>query len=217
MNRAILYVIIALLLGTTESRSSAQTPHHEEQLQEVVVLAGKQKKKKILRQGVRIPGAVISLTPDKVRCEIGSEIVVRHPFVAEEITFDVLANNIEDVVLGIDIYRTDSTFARLLSQPLLINLTQGKKQRITVAPDKQVILEPGRYIVSMGFVDCSEAIKKQWNDSTIWDNATRLEMMKQNILFPFYLKDGYVKTHANDTPEKSKMNVGLRVKGVEYR
>ena len=216
MNRTVLYVITALLLALTATRSSAQTPTCEERLQEVMVL-GKQKPKNLLRRGTRIPGAIVMLTPDQVGHEVGSALTLSHATELKEITFDILSNNIEEAMLGIVIYR-DSTYAEVLEKPIQAHIPKGKKQTITVTPEKPLLLEPGRYIIAVSFVDCAKETRAQWTLSSQWTDKQRYEMAQQCCMqFPLYSKEGYMRADATDTFEKRNLNIGLKVKGIESK
>ena len=212
MNRTFQYVATALLLALTATRSSAQTPTSEEQLQEVVVL-GKQKQKKLLRRGTRMPGAIVMLTPDQVGHEVGSALTLKHATELKEITFGILSNNIEGAMLGIVIYR-DSTCTEVLDSPLIAHIPQGKKQTITVTPEKPLLLEQGRYIIAVSFADCAKETRAQWTLSHQWTDKQRYEMAQQCCMqFPLYSKEGYIRADATDTFEKRNLNIGLKVKG----
>ncbi len=214
MNRTVLYVITALLLALTATRGSAQTPTSEEQLQEVVVL-GKQKQKTLLRRGTRMPGAIVMLTPDQVGHEVGSALTLKHATELKEITFDILSNNIEGAMLGIVIYR-DSTCTEVLDNSLIAHIPQGKKQTITVTPEKPLLLEPGRYIIAVSFADCAKETRAQWTLSHQWTDKQRYEMAQQCCMqFPLYSKVGYMRADATDTFEKRNLNIGLKVKGCD--
>ena len=211
MLRTILH-IITLLLVVTPARSSAQQPTDDRELQEVVVLGAKHKQRRLTSRGTRIPGAVSMFTPDKVGYEVGSALNVKRPFELREITFDILSNKLKGATLQVAIYR-DSTFAAVFPHPIPVSLTEGKRQSITVAPTERTLLEPGNYIVGITFADCSEAIKQQWAESSQWDATTRYEMQRHSLQFPLYLKEGYIRGTTDDTPEKNKANIGLKVMG----
>ena len=211
MEKAILTIVMLLLLATT-ARGSEQTHDSDEQLQEVVVWGGKRKQKSLSSRGTRIPGAVSVFTPDKVGYEVGTALDVKHRFEVESITLDIVANSIEGATLCLQIYR-DSTFAPLLSRPILITVPQGKRQTLAAVPTERILLEPGRYSVGITFADCSEAIKQQWAESSQWDATTRYEMQRHSLQFPLYLKEGYIRSTMYNTPEKNKANIGLRVMG----
>jgi len=212
MNRMVLYVITALLLALTATRSSAQTPTCEEQLQEVVVL-GKQRQKNLLRRGTRIPGAIVMLTPDQVGHEVGSALTLNHATELKEITLDIVSNSIAEATLSIMIYR-NSTCTEVLESPLIAHIPQGKKQTITVTPEKPLLLEHGRYIIAVSFADCAKETRVQWVQSDQWPDKQRYEMAQQCCMqFPLYSKEGYIRADATDTFEKRNLNIGLKVKG----
>ncbi len=60
---------------------------------------------------------------------MGSALSVKHPFEVKEIEFDIISNNIKDVTLQVAIYR-NITITEVLSQPILINIPEGRKQTI---------------------------------------------------------------------------------------
>lgn len=215
MEKAILTIVMLLLLATT-ARGSEQTHDSDEQLQEVVVWSGKRKLKSLSSRGTRIPGAVSVFTPDKVGYEVSTALDVKHRFEVERITLDIVSNNIEGATLSLQIY-LDSTFAPLLSHPIFIAVPQGKKQTLTAVPTERILLEPGSYSVGITFADCSEAIKQQWADNSQWDAATRYEMQRHSLQFPLYLKEGYIRSTTDDTPERNKANIGLKVMGRAYK
>ena len=212
MNKTILHIITALLLALIAARGSAHTPTCEEQLQEVVVL-GKQKQKTLLRRGTRMPGAIVMLTPDQVGHEVGSALTLKHATELKEITLGIVSNSIAEATLSIMIYR-DSTYTEVLDSPLIAHIPQGKKQTITVTPEKPLLLEQGRYIIAVSFADCAKETRVQWLQSDQWPDKQRYEMARQCCMqFPLYSKVGYIRADATDTFEKRNLNIGLKVKG----
>ncbi len=187
----------------------------EEQLKEVAV-QGKQKEKKLSSRGTRVPGIGMQFTPAQIGQEIGTALTIARPTEIREFSFDVLSCNIKDVVLGINIYRADSD-TTLFIGPHLVNIEQGKKQRIFLRAVELFVLEPGEYIISVGLADCDEETKALWTNSHQWNEERRREMAKQSSLqLPFYVKESYIRRDASDTFEKRNINIGLMVKGVEY-
>lgn len=73
------------------------------------------------------------------------------------------------------------------------------KQKINVTVDEKIPLEAGRYFVSVMLVDYARHA-----------NAG-------HILFPLYLKSSYIRNGVMDELESIPVNMGLTVKGVEYR
>lgn len=216
MNRSVLSIILTLLLATITAGSSAKVLIADSQLQEVVVLGGKQKAKHLSNRGMRIAGAVSTFTPDKLGYEVGSELSVKHPFEVESIDFDIVSSGIAGAVLSIQIYN-ESTFAPLLSHPMRATLQLGGKQTIAVSPTERTLLPRGKYIIAITFADCDEEIKQQWAEIHQWDSATRYRMQSQSIQFPLYLKDGCIRSRANDSFESLQVNIGIKVVGKEYR
>lgn len=203
--------ILTLLLLATTARSSAQTSPREEQLQEVIVL-GKQKLKKLIGRGTRVPGAIVQLTPNQVGHEIGSAVTISRPTEVREITFDILSCSIKDAVMSIDIYR-DSSYTKVLDQPILIPIPQEKKQTITATPHSPTLLAPGRYIISVTFAHCCEETQELWAHCDQWDAKERYAMtLQSSIQFPLYTKESYIRNGTDNTFEKRNLNIGLKVK-----
>ena len=211
MNRVISYTIATLLLAITTARSSAQEATDTKQLQEVVVMGGKHKT--LSNRGTRILGAIHMLTPDKVGYEVGSALSVKQPFEVEEIEFFIISNSIRNVKLQVAIYR-DGTSTEMLGNPIVVDIPEGNRQRIVATPAERTLLEPGDYIVSIGFADCDEKIQQQWTNSDQWDGQTRYMMAtQQSLQFPLYLKAGQIRSNPNDAFEKCPTNIGLKIKG----
>ena len=76
------------------------------------------------------------------------------------------------------------------------------KQEINIELDESILVEQGRYFVSIKFVD--------YDRSAPGSEAGR-------IYFPLYLKKSYIRNGIMDTPESIAVNMGLAVKGYEYR
>lgn len=183
------------------------TAQETQYLKELVIIAGKQKHKKMLGTGIKIPCAVASLTPDKTGYEIGSIIKTKHPFEIKEISFRVSSNSIPGAVLGVEIYRIDSLFTKVLPAPIIVEVPVCRRQRVNVTPKEQTIIEPGEYFVAVRFADCDE--KKE-------DGNIDSEKPK-TLLFPLYIKDSFIRNSSNTALEKCKINLGLKIKGIEYR
>lgn len=173
-------------------------------LGEVVVYNGKRKSAKLQNKGVRIAGAVTSWNIDNIGNEVGSIIEVKHAFEIERIVFNTMSNNIESAKLSVNIYsinETEETFTNVIHHPVYIGIPTGdKKHGHTVLPKEKIFLEPGRYYISLKFVDGKGHNPKE-----------------ERILFPLYLKNGYVRNSAVDFPEKIPVNPGLQIIGFEYK
>lgn len=203
----IILAILALLLVQNCTLQAQET----KELNELVVIAGKKKHKKLLGTGIKISGGATSFTPDKTGYEVGSIIKTKHPFEIEEIRFNVLSNSIEEAILGMEIYSIENGFTKRLSQPLLYKIPNGQKLNIGITPDSRIILKPGEYFIAIRFVDCSENSKSNCSQ----ENQSYKE--RERILLPLYIKNSYIRYGNSAQLEKCKVNIGLKVKGIEYR
>lgn len=174
------------------------------ELEELVVYCGKRKKAKLSNRGIRFAGTVTSLGIDRIGYEIGSIIEVKHPFEVNEIVFNTISNKIENARLSVNIYSIDDSgtiFTNIMHHPVYIEIPVGdRKREHKVLPDKSIYIEPGNYYVAVKFVDGKS------NDP-----------QKEHLLFPLYLKSGYIRNSAVEYPEKIPVNLGIMINGYEYR
>lgn len=109
-------------------------------------------------------------------------------------------------------------YCNIMHTPMYVDVPmRSAKQELTAYPTEQLFLAPGRYFVAARMTDCDAAVKEQWSDNTMWDNRKRYSMSKQSIHFPLYLKSSYTRKGIADELEKVPVNMGLTVKGIEYR
>ena len=203
--------IILAILALLVAQNCAVYAQETKELNELVVIAGKKKHKKLLGTGIRISGGATSLTPDRTGYEVGSIIKTKHPFEIEEIMFDVLSNSIEGAILGVEIYSIGNGFTRILPQPLSTKIPNGEKLNIGITPDNRIILEAGEYFVAIRFVDCSENSKRNCSQ----ENQSYKE--RERMLLPLYIRNSYIRYSKSAQLEKCKVNIGLKIKGIEYR
>ena len=182
-------------------------------LNSVTIYSGKKKHKKLLGKGTRFPGGVTQWTPDKVGAEVGSLINVKHPFEVEEIIFSTQSNNIDSLMLKIEIRSTDNLDSSILDKPIEIDVPKGEKQKFRIIPEKQLIIEPGEYFFAVVFADCSDEAKRRRSNNADRDSKTQ----KESILFPLYFKASYIRSGKGEELEKIPVNLGVKVKGIEYR
>lgn len=186
-------------------------------LNSVTIYSGKKKHKKLLGKGTRFPGGVTQWTPDKVGAEVGSLINVKHPFEVEEIQFSTQSNTIDSLKLRIEIRRTEKLDSSILEKPIEIDVPKGEKQKFRIIPEKQLIIEPGEYFFAVVFADCSDEAKRRRSSNACRDSKQRYKMQKESILFPLYFKASYIRSGKGEELEKIPVNLGLKVKGTEYR
>lgn len=213
MKRAIILALtLFVLLGVGAQES---LPPHT--LDKITIYSGKKKHKKLLGKGQRMPGARTVWTPDKIGAEVGSIVQVKHPFEVEEIIFGTLSCSIDSLVLRIELRSTERLDKSILDDTLMINVPKGSKQKFSIAPRRQLIIEPGEYFLSVVFSDCSTAAKKRWSVSENLSKQEKYEMSKEAVQFPLYFKKSYTRATEHDTLESIPVNLGLKVRGIEYR
>ena len=186
-------------------------------LNSVTIYSGKKKHKKLLGKGTRFPGGVTQWTPDKVGAEVGSLINVKHPFEVEEIIFSTQSNNIDSLMLKIEIRSTDNLDSSIVDKPIEINIPKGEKQKFGITPEKQLIIEPGEYFFAVVFADCSDEAKRRRSSNACRDSKQKYKMQKESILFPLYFKASYIRSGKGEELEKIPVNLGVKVRGTEYR
>lgn len=233
MKRSVVICMLAALLGICNAVAQERTVTlkevcndstariHARMLPETVVYSGKKKSKKLANRGMRVAGARTAWTPENLGQEIGSVVETDNTFRVQEISFNVMSNGIAGLKLSINIYALDEEkmqFSNIMHAPISIDVPLcSDKKKLTVSPEEQLFLVPGRYFVAVRMADCDAAVKEQWSDNDKWDNKKRYSMSKQSIHFPLYLKSSYTRKGIADELEKVPVNMGLAVRGIEYR
>lgn len=231
MKRFIMISVLAVLSGVCNAVAQERTVTLKEAssdstariyaLPEALVYSGKKKRKKLANKGVRVAGARTAWTPEYLGQEIGSVVETDNMFQVQEILFNVMSNGIAGLKLSINIYALNEEkmqYCNIMHTPMYVNVPiLSAKQELTAYPTEQLFLAPGRYFVAVRMADCDAAVKEQWSDNTMWDNRKRYSMSKQSIHFPLYLKSSYTRKGIADELEKVPVNMGLTVKGIEYR
>lgn len=207
----------AIILKEASSDSTARIYA----LPEALVYSGKKKSKKLANKGMRVAGTRTAWTPENLGQEIGSVFETDNMFQVQEISFNVMSNGIAGLKLSINIYALNEEtmqYSNVMHTPISIDVPPcNGKMDLTASPTGQLFLAPGRYFVAVRMADCDATVKEQWSDSDKWDNKKRYSMSKQGIHFPLYLKSSYTRKGIADELEKVPVNLGLTVKGVEYR
>ncbi len=180
----------------------------EQQLGEIVVNSGRSRKVRLAARGTKIPGGATMWTVANKGCEVGSVVDVKGIFELQEISFSVRSNGIPGAVFSVNIYKeNDSTgeFSNALCKPVYFNIpVSEKKQEVIVGVGDDVVIAPGRYFVSIMFAD---------HDCIDSETAAT----EPRIYFPLYLKSSYTRKGVMSRLEPVPMNMGLCLKGVEYR
>lgn len=208
MKGTFIIVLLLCIFSDTTAQERCDT------LDNITIYSGKKKHKRLLGKGTRFPGGVTQWTPDKVGAEVGSVISVKHPFEVEEIIFSTKSNNIDSLKLRIEIRRTEKLNCSILEKPIEIDIPKGEKQKFCIVPEKQLIIEPGEYFFAVVLADCSNEAKRRWSNNADRDSKTT---QKESILFPLYFKASYIRSGKGEELEKIPVNLGVKVKGIEFR
>lgn len=176
-------------------------------LNEVTVFSGKKKKAKLAGRGMRVPGGTTMWTTANIGCEIGSLVETERIFEVDVITFKVRHNSIDGAKLSINIYRADKEeggFTNMLCKPIYTEIpASNEKQEINIKVN-DVVIEPGKWFVALKLVDYKR-------------DETKEGEKPGQIFFPLYLKSSYLRKGIMDTLEECPVNMGLTIKGVEYK
>lgn len=231
MRRYIIVSVLVALLGiccvTAQERAlvlkevSSDSTARIYALPEALVFSGKKKSKRLAGNGMRVAGTRTAWTPDNLGQEIGSVVETDKTFQVQEISFNVMSNGISGLKLSVNIYALNEKkmqYCNVMYTPISIDVPLcSSKKVLTVSPAKQLFLVPGRYFVAVKMADCDASVKEEWGNNDKWDNKKRYSMSKQSIHFPLYLKSSYTRKGIADELEKVPVNLGLTVKGIEYR
>lgn len=130
--------------------------------------------------------------------EIGSVMEVNNRFIIKYFEFPINANSDNFTRLRINVYSIDEGKMRnVLNLPIYVDICKLEYSEIySVEPEEQIVLEKGKYFVSLEIVETSEG---------------------KGILFPMYIKSSYVKNGIMGTFEKVPYNMGLVVYGYEIK
>ncbi len=177
------------------------------QLDEMVVYNGKRKKAQLANKGMNIAGGATLWTTTNKGCEVGSMVETKRIFELQEISFNVRSNNILGAKFSINIYKQNETtgeFTNTLCTPIYFDIpVNSDKQEIKIEVTENVIIQPGTYFVSIMFVD--------------YNNLDTENQQPNTIYFPLYLKSSYTRKGIMNELEFIPVNMGLSLKGIEYR
>ena len=231
MKRSLVICMLAALLGICSATAQERTivlkaagcdsTARIYALPEALVYSGKKKSKKLAGNGMRVAGARTAWTPDNLGHEIGSVVETDNMFQVQKISFNVMSNGIEGLKLSVNIYALNEEkmqYSNIMHTPMHVDIPiRSAKQKLTAYPTEQLFLVPGRYFVSVKLMDCSTKAKASWNNSGNWDNEERYRMSKQALFFPLYMKESFMRKGITDELERVPVNIGLQIKGVEYK
>ncbi|MBQ9889528.1 MAG: hypothetical protein IJM41_09840, partial [Bacteroidales bacterium] len=101
-----------------------------------------------------------------------------------------------------------------LHKPIYFDVAvSNDPQDFDIQPEETLLLEPGRYFIAFQIVGCdNEALQafhaKKQEERKFWE---------MSMDFNIYLKSSYVREVALGKMEHLPVNIGVAVKGLEYR
>ena len=195
---------------------------HENEITPAVFIGGNTKEKYLLKPGTKFfgNGGVLVFEPKSggtKGVEIGSVARTNKPFLVQDIQFGIWENSIPDCVVSVNIYRIegkDEEFVNVLKKPIYVNVAESEKpQEFHAQPEETVLLEPGKYFISFQIVDCNEKALEEYLH--IPESERDWSQMRLSTLL--YFKSSYTRKAALGKMENYPVNIGMVVKGLEYR
>ena len=195
---------------------------HEQELPPAIFIGGDTKEKYLLKPGTGLLKSVGIITTSMRSGhpsgrEIGSVAQTKKPFLVKNILLTVRSNHIPGCVASINIYRIEGkkeSFVNVLHKPIYFDVAvSNDPQDFDIQPEETLLLEPGRYFIAFQIVGCNnEALQaflaKKQEERKIWE---------MSMDFNIYLKSSYVREVAMGEMEHLPVNIGVAVKGLEYR
>ncbi len=132
---------------------------------------------------------------------MGSKASVKKPFLIQKIRFTINSNQIPGCIASINIYRIEGDeFINILHKPKYFDIPVSDTSRtFELQPDEPVLLEPGKYFVSFMVVD--------------YDEVDEPKEMTASL----HLKSSYMRRSALGKFDHFPVNIGVAVRGLEYR
>lgn len=127
------------------------------ELHEAVIRPAGTHRRRLVKRGVRIAGGSGVMSANSLGHEVGTRVRKRKRFRVDRISFTVLSNAIPDCVLGMNIYRTDTSgFKNILTEPIYCRIPVSvSRSEYVIEPQQNVTLEPGEYFIALALVDAT--------------------------------------------------------------
>ncbi len=192
----------------------------DSELPPAVFIGGNTKEKYLLRPGTRFPGAEGGFDArdgiDKGK-EVGSVAKARKPFLIKDILFTITSNRIPGCVVSINIYRIEGEpkeFINILHKPIYADVAvSDSRQDFDIRPEESILLEPGSYFISFSLVDCDMDAVRRFQETPESERRPTDMSLYANL----YFKSSYYREASLAEPIYIPINVGISVKGLEYR
>lgn len=195
---------------------------HEQELPPAIFIGGDTKEKYLLKPGTGLLKSVGIITTSMRSGhpsgrEIGSVAQTRKPFLVKNILLTVRSNHIPGCVASINIYRIEGkkeSFVNVLHKPIYFDVAvSNDPQDYDIRPEETLLLEPGKYFIAFQIVGCNNEALQAFLAKT----QEEQEFWEMSIDFNIYLKSSYVREVAMGEMEHLPVNIGVAVKGLEYR
>ena len=195
---------------------------HERELPPAVSIGGNTKEKYLMRPGTNVlknMGVISTVLRSEHPSgrEIGSVAQTKKPFLVQDILFSVHSNHIPGCVASINIYRIEGkgeSFVNVLHRPIYFGVpVSDETQHFDIQPEETLLLEPGRYFIAFQIVGCNNEALQAFLAKT----QEEQEFWEMSMDFNIYLKSSYVREVALGKMEYLPVNIGVAVKGLEYR
>ncbi len=186
----------------------------QEQLPPAVVIGKNAKEKYLVRPGAKVMGngalgAFLLRSEQDLEREIGSYTQVKKPFLVKDINLSIHENTIPGCVAAINIYQIGGK-----KEPLFFNVAVSDKPKdYHIRPEKPLVLEPGNYFIAFQIAGCD----KEALNAFLAKPEKERAYDEMALYFVLHFKN----SHGRDTPldkmEYCPFNMGLAVKGKEYK
>lgn len=195
---------------------------HEQELPPSLIIGGNTKERYLMKPGTKILGnmGVISFSLQNGRSEgreLGSVAQVRRPFLVQDIFLSVHSNHIPGCVASINIYRIEGkkeSFVNVLHKPIYFPVAvTDEPQPLDIQPEESLLLEPGKYFIAFQIVGYDEQALEAFLAKSEADRA----FWEMTMDFIIHFKSSYVREVALGEMRALPVNIGIAVKGLEYR
>ncbi|MBR0501565.1 MAG: hypothetical protein IJJ72_11310 [Bacteroidales bacterium] len=194
---------------------------HEQELPPAVLTGGDTREKYLVRPGTKVLGNLalgVFYRPDGAKgLELGSVAIVRKPFLIRDILFSIVSNHIPGCVASINVYRIEGkpeTFINVLHKPVYVDIGMSDTpQDFDVQPEESILLEPGRYFIAFRIVAVDEDAVREYRSTPEPERVPNAMHMYTTL----YFKSSYQRDAALGEFKHLPVNIGIAVKGLEYR
>ena len=186
----------------------------QEQLPPAVVIGKNVKEKYLVRPGAKVMGnnalGAFQLRSEKdMEREIGTITQVKKPFLVKDISLSIHENTIPGCVAAINIYQIGGK-----KEPLFFNIAVSDKPKdYHIRPEKPLVLEPGKYFIGFQIAGCDKEALKAF----LAKPEKERKYYEMALYFVLHFKNGHGRETPQSKMERNHFNMGLAVKGTDYK